>query len=84
MEEEIQMKRLILAFCLCLASPAFADQTLPPSGSNVYTVVQKKEIFSIRHPLIHKYWRWTRRACQISLPVVQWAGAAAQIGTVFK
>jgi hypothetical protein len=45
---------------------------------------QHKETFAVRHPKIHKAVRKGRKFCQLSLPVVQFAGACAQVVTAVR
>jgi hypothetical protein len=74
----------LLAFSLAFSvTMAFGDElkTTPvmlEDGKIVQAVVMKHS-FAERHPKLHKVGRKVRRTCQVMLPVLQAAGAAAQV-----
>jgi hypothetical protein len=67
-----------LSCTLALASEVKTTPVMLEDGKIVQAVVMKHS-FAERHPKIHKVGRKVRRTCQVMLPVLQAAGAAAQV-----
>jgi len=77
---------ILLCALLALGAPAFAQSSdaLPPVREPAPEVVtKKKEIFSVRHPKLHKIGRKVRKTAQICQPVIQCLGSVGQIVTPF-
>ncbi len=56
------------------------------TGTKVYQMSPKakKESFAVRHPKLHKAGRKIRRTCTVLLPVVEFAGACAQVASYVR
>lgn len=84
------MERAVISLAVLLllvtSAPAqSAERTITvtdATGTHVYQV--KKEIFSVRHPVIHRRWRKFRRWCQVVGPVIPVCQFAAQLVTAVR
>lgn len=54
-----------------------------PYGNAEVVMAYHKLSFAEKHPKLHKAGRKIRRTCQVLLPVVQFAGSAAQVARLF-